>query len=146
MIRGRHGEILPPRIDGRSVRLSYRGLDDVVRTTTLTFHPAPEKLTSGMARHRLTLPPGEAVDFRRTVTATQARAPATRPVRRHAPPSAEPEPTVSIVTANASFDEWVARAWADLRMLTTETEDGRIAYAGIPWFVAPFGRDSIITA
>src|SRR5262249_5402502 len=54
--------------------------------------------------------------------------------------------TVRVRTASASFDQWVSRAWSDLRMLTTETLQGRIAYAGIPWFVAPFGRDSIITA
>ena len=146
MIRERRGELLPPTVDGHSVRLSYRGLDNVTRTTTLTFDPPPEKLASGFARHRLLLPPGEAVDIRLTVTAAEDSAPATRAARSQSPPAAEPQSTVSIFTANASFDEWIARAWSDLRMLTTETSEGRIAYAGIPWYVAPFGRDSIITA
>ncbi len=127
------------------MRLSYHGLDDVVRTTTLRFDPAPEKLSSGLARYRLLLPPGEAVEIRLIVTATEGHAPAPAG-RARAEPTAERDPVVTVFTANASFNDWVARAWSDLRMLTTETEDGRIAYAGIPWFVAPFGRDSLITA
>jgi len=146
MVRERRGESLPPSVDKGSVRLSYQGLDKAIRVTTLAFDPPPERLTSGVARHRLVLPPGEPVEIRLTVTATDGSAPAKHPASTHVSSTAEPEPTARIYTTNASFDEWVARAWSDLRMLTTETEEGRIAYAGIPWFVAPFGRDSLITA
>src|SRR5260221_12348618 len=40
--RQRRGERLPTRIDGSSVLMSYRGLDDVVRTTRLDFAPPPQ--------------------------------------------------------------------------------------------------------
>jgi len=53
---------------------------------------------------------------------------------------------VSIRTPHEQFNAWIARARTDLDMLGTETPEGRIAYAGIPWYVAPFGRDSLITA
>src|SRR5215831_1320802 len=142
MVRERRGESLPTSVDKGNVRLSYEGLDKAIRVTTLAFDPVPERLSSGVARHRFVLPPGEPVEIRLTITATDG----TTPVSTPAPSAATNEPAVRIYTANTSFDAWVARASSDLRMLTTETEDGRIAYAGIPWFVAPFGRDSIITA
>jgi glycogen debranching enzyme len=34
----------------------------------------------------------------------------------------------------------------DLRSLSFQTEQGRFPAAGLPWFVAPFGRDSLIIA
>jgi glycogen debranching enzyme len=127
------------------VRLAYRGVDGVTRTTTLRFEPPPDRVTAGFARQRLRIPPREVVELRLTVTtaggeelpAPAAGAPA-RPGEAVVP--------VRVVTGSQGFDAWLARAWADLRMLTTETPHGRIAYAGIPWFVAPFGRDSLITA
>jgi glycogen debranching enzyme len=44
------------------------------------------------------------------------------------------------------FEVWVQRSRRDLHLLLTETEEGFVPYAGIPWYVAPFGRDAIITA
>src|SRR5207237_1085692 len=44
------------------------------------------------------------------------------------------------------FAVWVARSRRDLHLLLTETPQGVIPYAGIPWYVAPFGRDCLITA
>jgi glycogen debranching enzyme len=38
------------------------------------------------------------------------------------------------------------RAADDLAMLHTSFQDGRLTAAGIPWFVAPFGRDSLIAS
>jgi glycogen debranching enzyme len=45
-----------------------------------------------------------------------------------------------------SFGRWVERSQSDLQLLLTATADGFVPYAGIPWYVAPFGRDSLLTA
>jgi glycogen debranching enzyme len=146
MVRERRGELLPPALDTRQARLPYRGLDGVLRTTTLAFDPAPERLAPRFARQRFTIVPGEAIDLRLTVSAMEGEQPAGHAPRAATRAGPERPPAVRVVSASVALDEWVARAWADLRMLMTETAHGRIAYAGIPWFVAPFGRDSLITA
>ena len=46
MVRERRGELLPAVIEAGAVRLSYRGLDSILRTTTLRFDPPPEKVGS----------------------------------------------------------------------------------------------------
>lgn len=48
---------------------------------------------------------------------------------------------------NPLFNQMVKWAIMDLRSLVTDYgEAGRIIDAGIPWFAAPFGRDSLITS
>src|SRR5439155_360884 len=54
--------------------------------------------------------------------------------------------TSRISTSHEGLTGWLRRSRGDLHMLLTETADGSIPYAGIPWYVAPFGRDSLITA
>jgi hypothetical protein len=71
MVRGRRGELLPPVIEAGSVRLSYRGLDNILRSTTLRFDPPPEKVSAGFAQHRLIIPPGGAAQIRLTITAVE---------------------------------------------------------------------------
>src|SRR2546430_8552399 len=44
------------------------------------------------------------------------------------------------------LDAWIERSSLDLFLLSDQTADGYFPLAGIPWFVAPFGRDSIMTA
>ncbi len=146
MVRERRGELLPPIISADSARLSYRGLDSILRSTTLRFDPPPEKVSAGVAQHRLVIPPGGAVQIRLTITAVEGDAVAAWTHGATPREDREPDTPARVVSASTSLDAWIARAWADLHMLTTETPHGRIAYAGIPWFVAPFGRDSIITA
>lgn len=51
-----------------------------------------------------------------------------------------------IVTGVPDLQRVVDRAAGDLAMLQTSFPHGRLTAAGIPWFVAPFGRDSLIAA
>lgn len=52
----------------------------------------------------------------------------------------------AITTNNALFNRLIDRSLRDIRSLVTPFGDDRVVAAGIPWFVAPFGRDSLITA
>ena len=52
----------------------------------------------------------------------------------------------AIETDSPEFNRLLRRSAGDLRALLTPCAAGEVAAAGIPWFVAPFGRDSCITA
>ncbi|MGH2739878.1 MAG: amylo-alpha-1,6-glucosidase [Actinomycetota bacterium] len=49
-------------------------------------------------------------------------------------------------TDNELFNQWIERGVRDLRALYTRIDGDGIIAAGIPWFVAPFGRDTLITS
>jgi glycogen debranching enzyme len=51
-----------------------------------------------------------------------------------------------ITTDRPEVNRVLDRAADDLAMLHTSFQDGRLTAAGIPWFVAPFGRDSLIAS
>jgi len=149
--REQRGERLPSVVNGTTVRLAYRGLDKVVRTTTLTFTPSPDRLREDGADYRLTLTPGSSAHI--TVVTTASVEPAPRRAmlgfgealtRRRAVTSALD--SAEVRSDHDLFEVWVQRSRRDVRLLLTETPDGLIPYAGIPWYVAPFGRDALITA
>ena len=52
----------------------------------------------------------------------------------------------SIWTDNRIFNKLLLRCRQDLEALQTSFPEGSLPAAGIPWFVAPFGRDSLITS
>lgn len=59
-------------------------------------------------------------------------------------PDAHARPSIS--TDNPNFDRLMQRSLDDLDALMTNFPDGELPAAGIPWYVAPFGRDSLITS
>lgn len=151
--RPRRGEMLPWEGDERVIRLAYRGLDGLVRTATLTFDPPPTRLDTGVADYRLTLAPGDRIELALVVTANIEPAIPPRPLvffdaakRRRTPVERLAHEATRIRTNHDLFDHWLARSRHDLHVLLTETPDGFVPYAGIPWYVAPFGRDALITA
>src|ERR1700686_2383113 len=130
--------------------LIYRGLDNKVRRTALTFDPPPSRLTTSAAVYELHLEPGEtrplflAVSCDAADTRPRPFLPAFIAARRELREATRQQ--TSVETSNERFNEMLCRSAADLAMLMTDTPQGRYPYAGIPWFSTTFGRDGLITA
>ncbi len=151
--RERRGETHPPELGESRVTLSYTGLDNRRRSTTLRFDPAPEGLKDNYATFVLDLAPRESRslflqidchDEIRTLQPHRAFFTSLRDARRAL--RASSSRATSIETSNQIFNETVRRSVADLYMLMTHLPEGAYPYAGIPWFSTVFGRDGIITA
>ena len=151
--RARRGETHPPKVGASHVTLSYTGLDNRRRSTTIRFDPAPTHLSAKGAIFRLDLAPREGrslfveIDCRnegRTGDPPRAFFIALRDARRAL--RASSSRAASINSSNQIFNEAARRSIADLYMLMTDLPEGPYPYAGIPWFSAVFGRDGIITA
>jgi len=54
--------------------------------------------------------------------------------------------STQVVTDNELFNELLDRSLRDLRALYTQSDDGAVLAAGIPWYVTVFGRDSLIAS
>src|ERR1700685_3895085 len=148
--RQRRGTQTSQQRGNDQVLLNYHGLDGKLRRTTLTFDPAPDHLTTGVATYELRLLPGET---RPIFVAAGCSESENRPAR-FIPALIASRPKLrdtsrgrtSAETSNDLFNEILCRSAADLQMLMTDTPQGRYPYAGIPWFSTTFGRDGLITA
>jgi glycogen debranching enzyme len=145
----------PPRFDGGEVCFSRVGSDAFRRDTVVTLDPPPEDRevdgTQVVLRWDVDLEPGA----KATITATIQPAPggvrepvaAFERAAEHAAGQAERwrARCAGITTDHPSFDHFVEASVRDLGALRTPEEGGEILAGGIPWYVAPFGRDSLIT-
>jgi glycogen debranching enzyme len=148
--RARRGAAIAPQVQRDRVVLSYRGLDERTRRTTLSFDPKPTKIEPHQASYRLALAAGKATVIFIAVgcDAPDAKpAPFLRSLR-----AARRELRVAsagmtaIESSNDLLNEVLCRSAADLSILMTDTPQGRYPYAGIPWYSTTFGRDGLITA
>jgi glycogen debranching enzyme len=149
--RARRGSATHSALDPARALLAYRGLDGELRNTTLVFDPPPTELSPDKAVYRLKLEPGEAYPIFVAASCNE-------PIDRHPAPflkallaarrelRAAARDATTIETSNDVFNEILCRSAADLRMLMTDTPEGRYPYAGIPWYSTTFGRDGLITA
>ncbi len=153
MARPRRGEPLDPACSPDSVTLGYLGLDGRRRTTRLRFEPAPARLEANWASFVLDMAPGET---RMLFVEIACNPPAASEPPRRAFGRAlfecrrrmrrESGGAAAIVTSNEVFNQAMCRSVGDLYMLVTDKDTGPFPYAGVPWFSAAFGRDSLITA
>jgi glycogen debranching enzyme len=150
--RSKRGKFRKPQIRNSSVTLGYRGVDEVERSTRLTFTPMPTELGAKTARYQLPLRPG---DERRLEAVVECFAqPEPKLFIRSMPhlrkkPDGRPRRYLgraAVRTSNVHVQEWIDQARADLEMLVTPTREGLYPFAGVPWFSAVFGRDGILTA
>ena len=150
-VRKERGEMLPAWTANQTVKLSYRGLDKVVRTTYLEFSHAPVAISATQAEFKLNLRRGECTELSIEVGTQDEGAPSrerfnTAARELSADMQERLDQGASVSTSGRLFDQWVERSRADLALLTTSLPTGPYPYAGIPWFATQFGRDAIITA
>lgn len=150
-IRAARGTLLPIASDASGIRFGYRGLDDRVRTSAITFSRAPLRQGANFAEFGLELPAGGSDELfveiglspqampslaRYRAAAAHAR----RTMRNRSRRGASARSTEPLFTA------WMERSRADLALLTSDLTTGPYPFAGVPWFSTPFGRDAVITA
>jgi len=154
--RAARGKLLPALVRGSTVVLRYLGLDDVQRSTALTFSPPPAELSARRVRFDLDLAGKETWELTLEI-ACRVGGPEPEPPAAPRAFAAEWQGVAAaleererqgcqVLTSSLRFNDWVERSRADLRMLMTETERGAYPYAGVPWFSTPFGRDGLLTA
>jgi glycogen debranching enzyme len=126
---------------GEAFRLRYRAEDGLETSVHLTPSLPPTARETGALCFVLHLPPGEVEVLELEVALHN--------------PLAVDAPGLSYEAWRAGFEvpalpdghgEVLARAIDDLRALLLFTEHGLYPAAGIPWYVAAFGRDALLSA
>ncbi|PZR97532.1 MAG: amylo-alpha-1,6-glucosidase [Candidatus Nephthysia bennettiae] len=142
--RDKRGKLHEPRWDGDCLRFRYDGADGRRRTTTLRFSPAPSSHSASSATFQVRLAAGASTALRVTAELRDEGQGEleTSPGHRRSKLLRE----VTVETDNPFFDRALTRSFDDLRTLVTRQKQETFFAAGVPWFVALFGRDSLITA
>lgn len=159
------GPCLPPAFDSSRCLLRYRAHDGHILTTALEFDPAPTfepglawpgddsrvlagspveggASTGAIAGYQLHLAPDSARRVHLRVWPDTK--PTVLPVTGAGEDQVALRPRTKITTDNPDFNSLLTRSLDDLEALWTRFPDGETHAAGVPWFVAPFGRDSLI--
>jgi len=154
--REARGHALAPKQLERGIVLAYVGEDEVFREVVIEFDPPPgrvEMRANSVSVHwKVALDPGAPMTV--LMTAEPSIGGHRGPRRRIETAAAELARAGSewessctlIASDNALFDGLLATSRRDLRALIMPAPGGRIVSAGIPWYVAPFGRDALLTA
>ena len=162
LLRGKSGHYFEPQIDDASVRFYYEGLDNRSRTTDICFLPAPSKIQGKCAAWSLTIPPRAQKTIHTTISMRVSQAGKkdedTRPVACGSRTLEDAWPKITsdqenwranctrFSTDNEIFDVMLQTSTEDFYALRMhEGKDVAIA-AGVPWFAALFGRDSLISS
>jgi glycogen debranching enzyme len=143
--------VLEPLVGG--VRFSARGADGLIRATTVTAEPSPRSVAAGKLRFPVRIEPGQAADISLRFDLHQGPGDPEppKPPRRGGADArhrgTEPPPGhIRVRTDDELFNRVLDRSVLDLRMLRSQLDGEAYYAAGIPWFAALFGRDSLITA
>ncbi|HKX28954.1 MAG TPA: glycogen debranching N-terminal domain-containing protein [Blastocatellia bacterium] len=159
MFQGRRGQLHQPEWEKGRLRFAYDGADQLHRALRVHFSPAPAGVNQTTAFFRVSLQGKERQRIR--VSLQMIEAPTSADEKTVPPPPVEQEPIeaalrsageswlqqeTQVVSDSLIVNRILERSMRDLLMLHSRL--GQISYfaAGVPWFVAAFGRDSIITA
>lgn len=157
-VRPNRGQTSVPEVrkNGRSVRFSYRGLDEIRMTTDVAFGGTkPARLTDNSAEFDLQLDRQGETGIEFSVTTAHRKPGERRNALRprsfafHAGRAQRDYEQwrnrgTSVTTGNDVFNQLIERSLRDLYMLRLPVSRGMMLAAGIPWFIRGFGRDQAV--
>jgi glycogen debranching enzyme len=171
LFHGKRGQLHPPEwtsaelneVENEALCFAYDGADRLHRRLTARFSPAPAGTQQNAAYFKIALQPKERQ--RILVSLQLSESPDVKPARLL--PIPQPIPQIDLAPVEFSlrssgvarlrqeteitsdsllFNHVMDRSLRDLGMLRSNLGEASYFAAGVPWFVALFGRDSIITA
>ncbi len=154
--RRKRGQLFKPKLSGDTLILAYLGLDDVFRRTRITFSIVPDSWEVTYNKIKVDYLISLNSHGRKTINFNvvpligreEKKIPkfeiAISGLRRNY--NACEKVCAKFTTRNDISNDVLDRGRADIRALITATDTGSIISAGIPWYVAAFGRDALITA
>ena len=167
VVRKERGTRLPDRVEGDRLAFAYRGTDERIRRTVLVLSEAavaeadPADGGVRLAFDWL-LPPGGERTLDVRIAGEALNVAEAERARRHVDSGARPlggeeaeaahrawhASSTTVSTSNAAAERAFRRALSDLRLLVDSGPGPGERYiaAGVPWFNALFGRDSIVCA
>lgn len=159
MPQERRGYICEPTWENGSLNLSYKGADKIYRSVTVHFSPSPIEADGTTAGFNVRLQPRESKQILVSLSVAESRDLAE--VQTVSRPQLDLERVESALRRTSA--EWLEgytqvrsdslvlnkimdRSLRDLGMLRSYIGGDEYFAAGVPWFAALFGRDSIITS
>ncbi|MBI2392069.1 MAG: amylo-alpha-1,6-glucosidase [Deltaproteobacteria bacterium] len=152
--RPRRGVLRLPVVEAARVVHTYRGLDNVEYRSAISFSPVPLRISAHEATFELVLPPGQttSVEIRVAPDREGRRTRAVTGSFRERVAGVEGEAarfrerSAAFRCDDAVLQQTLDRSAADLYSLRLPHGEHGVLAAGIPWFAAPFGRDSLIAS
>lgn len=148
------GYVSHAEYDQDAITLHYSGKDGIQRFIHIQWDSEPAEVSeTGRVRFRRMLQPHESVTIHFKIT------PEWETLNKTAIAAfdkgldalsesyrAWTEDTMTVETDHPAFNRVFQRSVQDLKMLLSDYGYGKMPTAGLPWFAAPFGRDSLITS
>jgi len=163
LFQGKRGQLHPPEWrdgpSGKALFFAYDGADRLYRRLTVHFSPEPTGTNHNTAYFKIALAPKERRQI--LVSLQLSESPDAEAARLLTPPQIDLAPVefslrssseawlrqeTQIVSDSMMLNQIMDRSLRDLVMLRSNLGEATYFAAGVPWFVALFGRDSIITA
>lgn len=157
--RARRGRLLPPDIGADRIVFGYDGLDGRRYRTIVRLQPEPTRIDATGPRWELRLLPGEATILEVLIeprvgddVETNIVSFADKRQQLHRQHGEFLAAATRVSCSNVAFDSALKHDLEDIDAMRLSIDGGEgkpplgILGAGIPWFAAPFGRDSIITS
>lgn len=146
-----------PRWQDGVLTLSYSGADGIERRLEVHFDPSPEQSSHSSGDYRLHLQAGEQRQIKLSFCVVETREKQAQPAQVSSSPhnattGIEQQSSdwlsshAELRTDDPALDRTVKRSLMDLGILQSSLDGHRYFSAGLPWYGALFGRDSIISA